>query len=222
MLLVTPVLSVLWQVEISEKGRHIVISFVQQLFLGRISVEGGHHSSLIVIKKLLTCHIATLQPIPLHEILLTLTSHSHSMTSSLLLIRFAIFGALDIYSAYSVNTVFLQQPSLVWSKLEPMAIAACIYCWFSCEILLSASKLFIWPWIVAVLICSPRGYCSIMFLRKSLLIVRTLCVSLGYTEHNGEVSNLLKCYWSVDAVLDTIHSFFPLFSGFQHVYVVKV
>lgn len=60
-----------------------------------------------------------------------------------------------------------------------------------------------------------------MFLRKSLLIVHTLCVSLGYTEHNGEVSNLLKCYWSVDAVRDTIHSVFPLFSGFQHVYIVK-
>ena len=60
------------------------------------------------------------------------------------------------------------------------------------------------------------------YFRKGLLIVHTLCVSLGYTEHNGEVSNLLKCYWSVDAVVDRIHSVFPLFSGFQHVHIVKV
>lgn len=49
------------------------------------------------------------------------------------------FRAVDIYSANSVNIAVLQQPRLVWSKPELMAIAAYIYCWFSCVILLSAS-----------------------------------------------------------------------------------
>lgn len=102
--------------------------------LGRISAQLTD-----CYQRVLTCHIANLQPIPLHESLFALTSHSLWMTSSLLLVRFAIFRALDIYSANSVNIVFLQQPSLVWSKPEVTAIAACIYCWFSCEILLSAS-----------------------------------------------------------------------------------
>lgn len=51
-----------------------------------------------------------------------------------------------------------------------------------------------------------------MFLHKSLLVVRRLCVSLGYAKHNGEVSNLLKCYWSVDIVFDAIYP--SRFSGF--------
>lgn len=38
------------------------------------------------------------------------------MTSSVLLIRFAIFRAVDIYSTNSVNIVFWQWPSLVRSK----------------------------------------------------------------------------------------------------------
>lgn len=104
-----------------------------------VFLNSSFRSSLIVIRKLLTCRFATLRDVPLHEILFALTSHSLSMTSSLLLIRFAIFRALDIYSANSVNIVFLQQPRLVWSKPELMAIAAYIYCWFSCVILLSAS-----------------------------------------------------------------------------------
>ena len=93
-------------------------------------------TSLVAIRQDFICQIATLQSSPLHEILFALIPHSHWMTSSLLLIRLAIFGALDIYSANSVNTVFLQRPSLVWSKPELMAIAACTHCWFSCEILL--------------------------------------------------------------------------------------
>lgn len=112
-----------------------------------------YHSLVTVIRKHFICQIATLQPIPSHQLLFAQTSHSHWMTSSLRLIRFAIFRALDIYSANSVNIVFLQQPSLVWSKPELMAIAACIYtvdsavryycrchnCLFGRELLLSLS-----------------------------------------------------------------------------------
>lgn len=101
---------------IFEKGLHVDNSLVlvfSTTVSGRISVKRKYHSSLIAITKLFSCQIATLQPIPLHEHLFALTSHSHSMTSSLLLIRFAIFRALDVYSANSVNIVFLQQPSLV-------------------------------------------------------------------------------------------------------------
>lgn len=65
--------------------------------------DNSFHSSLIVIRRLLPCRFAS----PSHEIVFALMSHSHSMTSSALLIRFAIFRALDIYSTNSVNTVFL-------------------------------------------------------------------------------------------------------------------
>lgn len=78
-----------------------------------VPLNSSFRSSLIVIRKLLTRRFATLRAIPLHEILFALTSHSLSVTSSLLLIRFAIFRALDIYSDNSVNIVFLQQPRLV-------------------------------------------------------------------------------------------------------------
>lgn len=75
--------------------------------------------SLVVIRLVFMCQIATLPPIPLHEILFALTSHSHKMTSWLFLIRLAIFGALDIYPANSVNTDFLQrQPSLVCDQSQ--------------------------------------------------------------------------------------------------------
>lgn len=126
--------SLLWQVKISVVKR---LSCCHLLFLAFL--DNSFHSSLIVIRKLLTCrfcHVA---------------SHSFTWNSICTNISFPLndiftafnqvcyFRALDIYSANSVNIVFLQQPSLVWSKPELMAIAACIYCWFSCVILLSAS-----------------------------------------------------------------------------------
>lgn len=55
-------------------------------------------------------------PPVLREIVFALAPNSSSMTSSVLLIRFAIFRAVDVYSTDSVNIVLSQRPSPVRSK----------------------------------------------------------------------------------------------------------
>lgn len=93
-----------------KKGAVFLLSCVFSTTCFRQHLKVKYHS---LHKKHFICQIAMQQPIPLLQLLFALTAHSHRMTSSLLLIRFAIFRALDIYSAKSVNTVFLLQPSLV-------------------------------------------------------------------------------------------------------------
>lgn len=79
--------------------RPLVISIVL-FFLSvtrQTSVKVKYSSSLIAISEVFICQIAKLKSISLHEILFALIApHSHWMTSSMLLIRLAIFGALDI------------------------------------------------------------------------------------------------------------------------------
>lgn len=87
----------------AEYQSHLPCFCVLCVFFGPFFADNSFHSSLIVIRRLLACRFAS----PSHEIVFALTSHSHSMTSSALLIRFAIFRALDIYSTNSVNIVFL-------------------------------------------------------------------------------------------------------------------
>lgn len=60
----------------------------------------------------------------LHQIVFAPTSYSLSVTSSLHLVRFAIFRPLDVHPANSANINSLQRLSFAWSKANQVALHA--------------------------------------------------------------------------------------------------
>lgn len=176
------------------------------------------HSSLIVIRKLSFFFCLFVLSAVLREIVFALAPNSSSTASSVLLIRFAIFRALDVYSTDCANIVLSQRPSLVRSKSRAHGDGYL-------NILLIQLR----DAIVGIITVYLTMNCRRPYRQsEGLLFHYVPGARLVYCEHTLCFAGVRQTQWRCRQLVevlairrwpatDTIHSVFPLFVALRHV-----